>query len=255
MQRILLLPANSPTPAGFYRAVDRLVLDGYQMYAVDHWLRARQQPTPVLLVHTGEVEHKIVATAFHTDSDIHWRAVADQLGQHAKPKNTPQGTVMTTSLASFRSDCTIVHIPGGDLDAARSQLYTNINLLTLGCSGRSGLTLEEPSDATKDRFTSTYHLPWPKSGSLFNSNVLELVRLVQISLSIFGHYSGEFDGLLCDDTAEGISKWAFQLGDFLDERLDPLDRVAGPSVISALLSLVIAVRNRLVVITSSAAVS
>ena len=50
---------------------------------------------------------------------------------------------MVTSLANFRSDFTIVHIPGGNYLDVREQLYTNINVLRMGCSGRSALTLEE----------------------------------------------------------------------------------------------------------------
>lgn len=82
---------------------------------------------------------------------------------------------MVTSLAHFRSDYTIVHIPNGDFLAVQERLYSNINLLRMGCSGRSAVTLEEPrypyvfisvgtfdsflgSDTTKDRFKSTYFL-------------------------------------------------------------------------------------------------
>jgi hypothetical protein len=50
---------------------------------------------------------------------------------------------MVTSLAHFRSDFTIVHIPSGNFLHAQQQLYSNINLLRMGCSGRSALTLEE----------------------------------------------------------------------------------------------------------------
>lgn len=57
---------------------------------------------------------------------------------------TEHGTLMVTSLANFRSDFTIVHIPSGFFLEAREHLYTNINLLRMGCSGRSALTLEEP---------------------------------------------------------------------------------------------------------------
>jgi hypothetical protein len=51
---------------------------------------------------------------------------------------------MVTSLASFRSDYTIVHIPSGNFMEARDQLYVNINLQRMGCSGRGALTLQEP---------------------------------------------------------------------------------------------------------------
>lgn len=60
------------------------------------------------------------------------------------PCQTPHGVLMATSLAHFRSDYTIVRIPDGNYLAVREHLYANINLLRMGCSGRSALTLEEP---------------------------------------------------------------------------------------------------------------
>lgn len=62
-------------------------------------------------------------------------------------KSSPQtdkGVIMVTSLANFRSDFTVVHIPDGDFLAHRERLFVNINLLRMGCSGRSALTLQEP---------------------------------------------------------------------------------------------------------------
>lgn len=167
------------------------------------------------------------------------------------------GTLPVTSLAQFRSDFTIVQIPDGNLESAKSQLYTNINLLRMGCSGRSGLTLEEPSDTTKDRFISTYSLPYNhllgvgKAPSLFNDTVLELVKLVQVSLHIFGYYeTSSFDGLLCDSTVEGLQRWVKEIGELV-EGLDSMERIADPSTVASLLSLVLAVRNRLVGLSGS----
>lgn len=57
---------------------------------------------------------------------------------------TDKGVIMVTSLANFPSDFTIVQVPAGNFLEVREQLYTNINLLRMGCSGRSALTLEEP---------------------------------------------------------------------------------------------------------------
>jgi hypothetical protein len=49
---------------------------------------------------------------------------------------------MLTSLAHFRSDYTIVLIPDGRFSPpVKNRLYTNINLLRLGSSGRTALTL------------------------------------------------------------------------------------------------------------------
>lgn len=52
--------------------------------------------------------------------------------------------ILVTTLHNFRSDYNLIPIPDGNFLAAREQLYVNINLLRMGCSGRSALTLEEP---------------------------------------------------------------------------------------------------------------
>lgn len=57
---------------------------------------------------------------------------------------TNHGVLLVTTLNNFRSDYNLVPIPDGNFLAAREQLYVNINLLRMGCSGRSALTLEEP---------------------------------------------------------------------------------------------------------------
>lgn len=185
----------------------------------------------------------------------------------------------------------------------------------MGCSGRSALTLEEPSETTKDRFIASYHLPdtivspsggtasasiptagpgspvpspkpsphkhqprlsisppsrhsqdtnggtsptssrrlqaslhitpptptfvvpygltspspattpggrYPAKGrtrgdrAAFSASVLELVRLLQAGLAIFGMFAAEpraLDGLLCDKTVEGLGTWVTDIGE------------------------------------------
>lgn len=57
---------------------------------------------------------------------------------------------------------------------------------------------------------------------------------------------GEFaDGLLCDVTVEGIQKWIGEIGESCCPGVEPMERVADPSIVSALLSLVLASRNKL----------
>ncbi len=76
-----------------------------------------------------------------------------------------------------------------------------------------------PSDATKDRFIAMYHVADKapaRSCELFNGTVLELVKLVQASLAIFGMFelhAEERDGLLCDITCEGVRRWTNQTGE------------------------------------------
>lgn len=141
---------------------------------------------------------------------------------------------MVTSLANFRSDFTIVHIPGGDFRVHRERLYMNINLLRMGCSGRSALSLQEPrhvitsespihllrlfsSDSTKDRFLSTYRFrDTSRPNALFTSTVLVFVNLINVSLALFDMFSPNLDehnGLLCDVTVEGIRRWVMEVGE------------------------------------------
>lgn len=50
----------------------------------------------------------------------------------------------------------------------------------------------------------------------FNYAVLELVKLVQCALALFGMFDGspeERNGLLCDVTAEGILRWTDEVGE------------------------------------------
>ncbi|KAJ7700120.1 hypothetical protein B0H17DRAFT_1196110 [Mycena rosella] len=333
-------------PLRFEIVTDRLELEGYQIYAVEKWIVDRDRPVIVLTVYTGDPAHKITVTALRPSASLspaeataEWDKAILHLRRDARPRETPHGVVLATSLAHFRSDYTIVHIPSGDFLLARDQLYTNINLLRMGCSGRSALTLEEPSDTTKDRFITTYHLPdtivspsgapanvpvapaLPGSPILtpqpspakhrprlsisppsrrsedhntapsptgprrppttlhitpptptftvpqgllspspsatpggrftskgktrgdsaaFNASVLELVRLLQAGLAIFGLFPSEpraLDGLLCDKTVEGLGTWV----------TDATERIADPAVVCALLSLVLATRNKLAV--------
>ncbi|KAJ7179118.1 hypothetical protein C8R46DRAFT_625399, partial [Mycena filopes] len=153
-------------PLHFEIVTDRLELDGFQIYAVEKWIVERDRPVTVLTVYTGDPAHKITVTALRpaaslspAEATAEWDKAIFHLRRDARPRETPHGVVLATSLAHFRSDYTIVNIPTGDFLQARDQLYTNINLLRMGCSGRSALTLEEPSETTKDRFIATYHLP------------------------------------------------------------------------------------------------
>lgn len=237
MSSILLLPSHSPCPHHFLSAPSPGPIRQYQLYAVEKWI-VQRKPNTFLVVFTGIPDHAITLDAYVPDPAhdpvAAWNAAVALLrADGAKPKLTAHGTLMLTSLAHFRSDYTIVHIPSGNFPPVRDHLYANINLLRMGCSGRSALTLEDPSDSTKDRFLSSYHLPdsttIPLPTSLehlplrspektkdrpsFVPTVLELVKLLQASLAIFGFYSPpSFDGLLCDESVDGIKHWIAHVG-------------------------------------------
>jgi len=154
------------------------------------------------------------------------------------------------------------------------------------------------SDSTKDRFISTYlipefslpptlplpcqtdpHLPFlalqskakTKDLPFFNATVLELVKLLQTALSLFGMYHVKqafsssdapllLDGLLCDVTLSAIQQWITEIGHFraaldvsclfictviLLNSTQPSERTPDPMLVSALLTLVLTIRNKI----------
>ena len=72
------------------------------------------------------------------------------------------------------------------------------------------------SDTTKDRFISMFHFNDAiRTEDRFGYTVIELVRLIQCGLSLFDMFpldSQEQDGLLCDETVNGLQKWVSEVG-------------------------------------------
>lgn len=92
--------------------------------------------------------------------------------------------------------------------------------------------------------------------------MLGLVKAIQASLTIFGMFDLNYErnGLLCDLTVDGIQKWVVEIGEphihvevgalalwpsMLLTQPQPMERVADPTIVSALLSLVFTMRNKL----------
>ncbi|KZS97577.1 hypothetical protein SISNIDRAFT_546672 [Sistotremastrum niveocremeum HHB9708] len=247
---------------GSFHLVTQTQISGYQLYAVEKWVVERTRFVTTLAVATGDSQHKISVTILepsHGLSESEAQAEFDNAVRSlkrdgARPKETSMGTLMVTSLANFRSDFTIVQIPTGDFLASRERLYANINLSRMGCSGRSALTLEEPNEVTLTRFMSTYHFPHvPREGSCQDSltvSVLGLIQLLQTALSLFGMFEigrSQRNGLLCDVTVKGLERWTVEIGE-ATLSLEPMERVADPTVVAALLSIVATTRNKLAAI-------
>ncbi|KDQ20764.1 hypothetical protein BOTBODRAFT_50829 [Botryobasidium botryosum FD-172 SS1] len=245
-------PAPNPQ-ANWLKSLGKFSIDqevelvGYQLYAVEKWVVERKL-MPLVTVYTGDQKQTIkvlVLAPFEPDTQAELsRAIHELRRDGARPKETENGIVMVTSLPNFRSDLNIVPVPG-DFQSIRERLYVNINLLRMGCSGRSALTLDEPYSSSKDKFIQLYHIhDSVRNGTSFHWTVLELVKAVQTALFIFGFFSSEErDGLLCDKTVEGLQHWIDHIGSYL--QLEPMERVLDPTVVASLLSLVISVRNKL----------
>lgn len=226
----------------------RRKLHGYELYIVEQWICSRVHPTFVITTYTGLEQHSVLAgiLSVPTDEDewsprlrVWFQALAKY---HAREKETPLGTLMVTNLSSFPSALTVIPVPEGDVRKHREDFLVNENLKRLGCSGRAGLNLDTPVSATQGKFYQLYHTSdrVPLYGA-----VIELVKLCQVALVLYGKLAPEYvDGLLCDVTEQSINDWWTDLGtEYFN--VDPTDGILGPTTVSALLGILLGARNRL----------
>lgn len=226
----------------------RRVLQGYELYLVEQWACSRQSPTLVIVTYTGDPEHSVVVGVLGVPRhEKHWsprlRLYFKAIEQyHARPKETEAGELMVTNLSSFPSALTVIPVPDGDIRKHREMFIINEDLKRLGCSGRSGMTLSDPTPATQAKFLQLYktsdRIPLAQS-------VLELIKLCQAALFIFGKLERDYiDGLLCDLTETAINDWWTEIGSEY-YNVEPTDGILGPTTVSALLGTLMGARNRL----------
>lgn len=223
-------------------------LYGYELYLVEQWACSRKSPTLVVATHTGDGKDRISAgiLAIPADDTL-WSArlrlyfkAANQY--HARPKETGQGQLLVTNLSNFPSSLTVISVPDGDIRKHRQTFIVNEDLKRLGCSGRSGLTLTEPTEATRSKFHQLYKT---SERIPFMQSVTELVKLCQVALYMFDKLEPEYiDGLLCDVTEAAVSDWWTVIG-AEHYNYEPSDGILGPSTVAALLGMLMGARNRL----------
>jgi len=260
---LLVVPASDNHQRGYLQdfiPVRRgLTLSEFQLYAVEQWVVDRARPTSLIVVSTNDPAHKIIvdiltpkAETAAQQSAIWERSMLKARTDGARPKQTPLGFVLVVSLLGFRSDLTIVLLPRGDFALAQDALFTNINLRRLGCGGRSGLSLSDPSPAQQERLLATYRLPNVASNMrVFTLTVLGLIKLVQSALALFnlGPLANDPkgllqpDGLLCDTTVDGLVAWQIEVAEPLLQR-ELGENILSSATLAALLSTVISVRCR-----------
>ncbi|KAJ0122448.1 hypothetical protein J7T55_002961 [Diaporthe amygdali] len=246
-----------PDPVAFrYLSEDPLVqivksrgeLSGYELYLVEQWACSRQSPTLVIVTYTGDPKSSVVVGVLSVPADedewsprlkVYFKALQIY---HARPKETELGELMVTNLSSFPSALTVIFVPDGDIKRHRQAFIVNENLKRTGCSGRSGMTLSDPTPATQAKFYTTYkiHEKVP-----FFEAVMDLVKLCQVALFIFGMLDQEYiDGLLCDITETAVGNWWTEVGSEY-YNMEPTDGILGPTTVAALLGMLIGARNRL----------
>jgi hypothetical protein len=226
----------------------RHVLPGYELYLVEQWACSRQSPTLVIATYTGDSRHSVVVGVLEVPADekdwsprlrVYFRAIHQY---HARPKETEIGELMVTNLSSFPSALTVIAVPEGDIRKHRQEFIVNENLKRLGCSGRSGLTLTDPTSATQAKFMQMYKT---SDRIPFVQAVRELVKLCQLALFLFGMLEEEYtDGLLCDITEKAINDWWTEIGSGYFN-IEPTDGILGPTTVAALLGTLLGSRNRL----------
>ena len=223
-------------------------LQGYELYIVEQWACSRSHPTFVITTYTGLDQHSVVVGVLSVPTDeqawsprlrVYLKAITKY---HARAKDTPLGTLMVTNLSGFPSALTVIAVPDGDLRNHREAFIVNENLKRLGCSGRAGIKLLPPTEATQAKFRELYHTSdqIPITGA-----VVELVKLCQAALMLYGKLTLEYaDGLLCDVTERSISDWWADIGSEYFN-IDPADGILGPTTVGAMLGLLMGARNRL----------
>ncbi|KAK0657691.1 hypothetical protein B0T16DRAFT_488794 [Cercophora newfieldiana] len=229
--------------------VDRKrILSGYELYLVEQWACSRQSPALVIATYTGDPKHSIVVGVLEVPKEekdwsprlrTYFKAIQQY---HARPKETDIGELMITNLSSFPSALTVISIPDGDFRKHRQVFIVNEDLKRLGCSGRSALTLSDPTPATQAKFLQLYKT---SDRIPFFQAVTELIKLCQVALFIFGKLEQEYiDGLLCDLTETAINNWWTEIGSEYFN-IEPADGILGPTTVAALLGTLMGARNRL----------
>ena len=170
------------------------------------------------------------------------RVLDDMKQHHARPKETEHGMLYVTNLSNFPSSLNVILVQDGVVDDHREDFMVNLNLKRCGCTGRAALTLAPPNDAQQDKFRHLYLIPDVIPTSFA---AIELVRLVQCALCIYGYFpSKHIDGLLCDLTETSLFKWREEMR-HLFVSTESNDGILGPSSVALLLGLLLGARYRL----------
>ncbi|KAL9027372.1 MAG: hypothetical protein Q9196_004088 [Gyalolechia fulgens] len=226
----------------------RRPLVGYELYIVEQWACSRVHPTFVITTYTGLDQHSVLVNVLSVPTDeeqwsprlrVYLKAITKY---HARKKETPLGSLMVTNLSGFPSALTVILVPDGDLKKHREDFIVNEDLKRMGCAGRAGLSLSHPVQATEAKFSRLYRTSdrIPLYGA-----VIELVKLCQAALMLFGKLAPEYaDGLLCDVTEQAINDWWSDIGAEI-YNIEPSDGILGPTTVAALIGLLIGARNRL----------
>ncbi|SCU79496.1 LAFA_0B03510g1_1 [Lachancea sp. 'fantastica'] len=241
-------------------ACSEVTLFGFEIYIVEQWALERRHST-IITSYTGNSQDIVRAVKFALpEAQEHWpapfREYYEELVQYSAPKWTEDGTLFVSTSSQIPSALNLLHVECGDLRKIWDVFKVNIDLKRLQCGGRSALLLCEPSGASCEKFIQLYKVaaPSPTSQeqeySYSTHAVLELVTLVQISLTYFSLLDPNYkDGILCTFTENAIKEWwslygTLYLGCDRPRHEGPL----GPTTVAGLISLVLTIFFKLTVL-------
>ncbi|RIA79518.1 hypothetical protein C1645_840501 [Glomus cerebriforme] len=223
-------------------------LEGYQLYIVEQWAcDVIRRPYNTVIVFTGDPAHKVKACVVNIErgkiehypeklKDLFDNLEKDNM---TRPKDSDEGTIFVTNFSTFPSSLNTILVPGGDYETHKFEFFLNLNLRKAGCRGRSALSLKPPTDAQRDKFLQTYTV---SDGIPFDYAVLELVKLVQISLYIYGFLQIDCtDGFLCNSTENALKEFQNKYCPDIDIR----DNILDPMLVSVILRKIVSMRNKL----------
>ncbi|CAI6689782.1 BFH_HP2_G0040410.mRNA.1.CDS.1 [Saccharomyces cerevisiae] len=254
---------------------EEIIVHGFEIYIVEQWVACRNLST-LITSYTGNSQDTIsgVRVVLPKDTSMwpgRFRQYFEEVMEFARPKFTPKGTLFITNLSGVSFGLNLLHVECGDLRTIWKDFEVNFDLKNLHCGGRSANLLCPPTMASLDKFSQLFKIPtngfiaqYPQMiqqqqprlpeeeyktvgnskcrNTDSKSPVVEMVTLIQISLSYFNLLSKNYqtDGLLCEDTKRAIDEWWETYGKlYLGTEKPRNECTLGPTTVAGLISLIL----------------
>lgn len=267
-------------------AYETVKVQGCEIYIVEQWTAQRKMST-IITSYTGNSQDEVTGVRVILPKDpTEWPGVFKtyykELMASCHPKVINGSTLFITNLSSMSSSLYLIHVECGDIREVWDNFKINFDLKRLHCGGRQGLLLNGISNAALEKFSQVYKIPVKKGSNSGNSNsdneegkrkqnevdhspdetsdiqkmnactspVIELVTLVQLSLSYFGllDFKIQKSGLFCEQTKGAIEVWWKRYGrTYMGINKPKNETTLGPTTVAALISLVLSCYFKLMV--------